>query len=496
MARMSAKFPNVTGPGGSEAAGGAAPLDAIVLAAGLGTRMRSDVVKVLHRLCGRPMVEYSLRLLGPLGVRRTALVLGHQADAVEAAVRAAAAGGLALPGLQIAIQAEPRGTADAVRSALPALPELPGDGGTERILILYGDTPLLRGERLQALLDAARGRKLAMLATELDDPSGYGRIVRDGSGRAASIVEHKDCTPAQRAIREINAGIYVVDGKFLRTALAQVRADNAQRELYLTDLVALAVAAGEEVAVVQAPPDEVFGVNDRVDLAAAEAVLRQRINERHLRAGVTLQDPRATYIDDTVEIDRDTEIGPGAVLRGRCRIGARCVIGTGCVLTHVGIADGVVVRPYSVAEDSAIGPNSIVGPFSHLRPGSELLAGAHVGNFVELKKTRLGAGSKANHLAYLGDAEIGAGVNVGCGTITCNYDGIAKYQTVIEDGVFIGSDTQLVAPVRVGAGAIVAAGTTVTRDVPAGALTMSRSPQVDKPGYAETLRERQRSRKR
>jgi bifunctional UDP-N-acetylglucosamine pyrophosphorylase/glucosamine-1-phosphate N-acetyltransferase len=472
----------------------ATSLSAIVLAAGLGTRMRSSVIKVMHRLCGRPMVEYSLRLLPELGVGHTVLVLGFQADAVATQLRERGQLG---PQLHIALQAEPRGTADAVRAALPKLPEPATQEAAEQeqILILYGDTPLLRGERLRELLAVAKGRKLAMLATTLDDPRGYGRLCRDAAGRVLSIVEDKDCTATQRQVREINAGIYVVQSAFLRRALQQVQAKNAQRELYLTDLVAMAVAEGEEVAVVATPPDEVLGVNDRVDLATAEAVLRRRINEKHLRAGVTLRDPATTYIEDEVQLGRDTELGPGVVLRGATRIGAGCQIEAGCVLTTVVVGDGVHIKPYTVATDAVIGDSAQLGPFSHLRPGSTLLDSAHVGNFVELKATRLGRGSKANHLAYLGDAEIGDGVNVGCGTITCNYDGFAKHKTVIEDGVFIGSDTQLVAPVRVGAGSIIAAGTTVVTDVPPGSLTLSRVPQVNKPGYAAQLRARLQQRK-
>lgn len=454
--------------------------------------MRSDVIKVLHRLCGRPMLEYPLRLLAPLGVTRTALVLGYQADAVAAQLRER---GVQAPDLRIAIQEQQRGTADAVRAALPHLPE-PAAGAGERVLILYGDTPLLVLSRLRELLQAAAGRKLAMLATTLEDPRGYGRLVRGADGRPLRIVEDRDCDAAQKQLREINAGIYVIDGAFLRAALQRVAAHNAQREFYLTDLVALATEAGDEVMVVQAPPDEVLGVNDRADLATAEALLRRRINEAHLRSGVTLRDPATTYIDDEVQLGRDTELGPGVSLRGRCTIGARCVIDAGSVLSGVTVADDTHIKPYTIATDAVIGDKVALGPFSHLRPGSVLLSGAHVGNFVELKQTRLGKGSKANHLAYLGDAEIGSGVNIGCGTITCNYDGFGKYKTVIEDDVFVGSDTQLVAPVRVGEGAIIASGTTVVKDVPAQSLTLSRAPQVDKPGYAPILRERLRARKK
>lgn len=309
------------------------------------------------------------------------------------------------------------------------------------------------------------------------------------------IVEHKDCTPAQLAVAEVNAGIYAVDAAFLLTALAQVQNGNAQREFYLTDLLALAVAAGEEVTVVAAPPEEVMGVNDRADLALAESIARARVAKAHLLAGVTLHDPATTSIDLAVELARDVEIFGGVSLRGKTRIGEGSVIDQGCVLTDVIVEAGVHIKPYTLATASHIGPRCQVGPFSHLRPDSHLHEDAHVGNFVELKKTEIGRGSKANHLAYLGDSTIGAGVNIGCGTITCNYDGFAKHQTIIEDGAFIGSDSQLVAPVRIGQNAIVAAGTTVTRDVPAGALTVSRVPQVDKLEAAEKLRARLKARK-
>lgn len=462
-------------------------LDAIVLAAGLGMRMRSQQIKVLHRLGGRPMVEHTLRLLLPLGVRRTILVLGHQADHVAETLRARR---IPIPDLQIALQREPRGTADAVRSALPQLPE-----DSSQVVILYGDTPLLTMDSLQRLRAAAQGQAVAMLVMRLAEPRGYGRLVRGADGRPLRIVEDRDCTDAERTITEVNAGMYVVQSDFLRRALARVQADNAARELYLTDLVALAVAEGQGVTTVEAPSDEVMGVNDRVDLAQAERLLRRRVNQDVMRRGVTMRDPETTHIDLDVEIGSDTELGPGVILRGRCRIGGGCHIDAGCVLTDVTVADGVHIKPYTVAVDSQIGAKSQVGPFSHLRPGSHLADGVHIGNFVELKNTRVGSGSKANHLAYLGDAEIGAAVNVGCGTITCNYDGVAKHRTVVEDGVFIGSDSQLVAPVRVGQGAMIAAGTTVTRDVPAGALTLSRVPQIDKPEYAESLRTRLRQRK-
>lgn len=454
--------------------------------------MRSARIKVLHDLGGRPLLEHTLRLLPALGVRSTVLVLGHQAEAVSDALRARA---VQAPDLRIAMQPEARGTADAVRCALPALPE-DREGESSRVLILYGDTPLLTVERLQMLITAAPEHGLGLLSAHIDEPKGYGRIVRGPDGAPQRIVEERDCSEAERRVREINAGMYVVDSRFLRRALARVQAQNAAREFYLTDLLAQAVAEGVGVAVVDAPVEEIMGINDRKDLAQAEAALRGRINRGHMARGVTLRDPATTYIGDEVTIGADTELGPGVTLRGRCHIGSGSLIDVGCVLTDVRVADGAHLKPYTVASESEVGEGAQIGPFSHLRPTSVIGARAHIGNFVELKKTRIGAGSKANHLAYLGDAEIGANVNIGCGAITCNYDGVSKHQTVIEDDVFVGSDTQLVAPVRVGKGSIVAAGTTVTRDVPPGALTLSRVPQVDKPDYAEALRTRLRRSKR
>ncbi len=464
------------------------PLYAIVLAAGQGTRMRSRKAKVLHKVLGRTMVDCSLSLLAPLGVTQTALVLGHQAADVEAAVRAS---GIAVPGLTVAIQAEQRGTADAVRSALPVLPALATGGG--RVLILYGDTPLLTVERLAELLQKTTG-KLGMISTTLLDPFGYGRLVRK-DGRAHKIVEHKDCTPEELAVCEVNAGIYVVDAAFLVDSLTRVGQSHATHEFYLTTLVELAAASGEEVAVISAPADEVMGVNDRLDLATAESIFRTRILRSHMQAGVTIHDPATTFIEPGVVLGRDCELYTGVSLRGKTRIGEGCVIDQGCVLTDVTVEAGTHIKPYTVAAQSHIGPRCQVGPFSHLRPDSRLHEEAHVGNFVERKKTELGKKSKANHLAYLGDSTIGSEVNIGCGTITCNYDGFAKHQTIIEDGVFVGSDSQLVAPVRLGAGSIIGAGTTVTRDVPAGALAVTRVPQDNKLEAADKLRARFRARK-
>ncbi len=449
--------------------------------------MKSDTAKVLHRVCGRPMVEYPVALSHQLGAERTILVLGHQADRVQATIK----GRFGPQAADVAIQAEQKGTGHAVQQAMPLL-----GGFSGKVLILYGDTPLLAAERIQSLIDAAQGRLLSLISMRPDSPSGYGRLFRGGGGPGTGgalqrIIEDRDCTDEQRRIAEVNAGFYVIEAGFLREALSGLRADNAQGEIYLTDVVALAAARSEgAVAVIEAPFDEVQGVNDRVDLARADGIMRRRINQEHMRAGVTFLDPETTYVEPGIVIGRDSELSPGVVLRGKTTIGARCHIEAGCVLTDVTMADDCHLKPYTVATESQIGVSAQLGPFSHLRPGTELAREVHIGNFVELKKTRVGRGSKANHLAYLGDADIGEKVNVGCGTITCNYDGYAKYKTIIEDGAFIGSDTQLVAPVNVGKGAVIAAGTTVIKDVPAGALALSRSPQVHREGYAEKKRER------
>ncbi len=374
-----------------------------------------------------------------------------------------------------------RGTGDAVAAARSAL-----TGFSGAVLILYGDVPLLTADTLRRLVAAYQPSRgpLAMISCRLADPTGYGRVLRGADGRVSGIVEQKDATETQRRIAEVNAGIYVVDAKFLWGALEKLTPQNAQGELYLTDIVSQAAAVG----VVEASAEETAGVNDRVELAERAEIIRARINARHMRAGVTLQHPASTFIDEGVEIGPETVIGPGVALQGDCEIGAGVSIGHGAVVIHTTVGDGAQVKPYSVLESSVVGPKCQVGPFARLRPESVLEEDVHVGNFVETKKTRLRRGVKAGHLAYLGDADVGAGSNIGAGTITCNYDGVAKHETVLGEGVFVGSDTQLVAPVRVGDGAFIAAGSTITEDVPAGALALSRTPQSIKEGWAERRR--------
>jgi bifunctional UDP-N-acetylglucosamine pyrophosphorylase / glucosamine-1-phosphate N-acetyltransferase len=458
------------------------PLAAVVLCAGKGTRMKSEKAKVLHPILGKPLCAYPLKRALELGASPLVPVVGHQATEVEKSIRAhfpAAA-------LRFALQKEQRGTADAVRSAEGALKEFSG-----RVLILYGDVPLLRRETLEALIAAHEAGKgpLSLVATTLEDPTGYGRVIREG-GKVTRIVEHKDCTPEQRAVRECNAGIYLVESSFLWRALAEIRPQNAQGEYYLTDLVEMAARHGP-VASIDVDATETAGVNDRVELSARARVMQQRINERHMRAGVSMQDPATTFIDEDVTIGSDTELGPLVSLQAGTVVGRNVTIGQGSVLTASHVADGTAIKPYSVFEEAKVGERCIIGPFSRLRPGTELSEEVHLGNFVETKKAVIGKGSKANHLAYLGDAKIGAKVNVGAGTITCNYDGVNKHLTELGDGVFIGSDTQLVAPVSVGDGAYVGAGTTVTKNVPAGSLAVSRSPQVNKEGWVARKKEKQ-----
>jgi len=458
-------------------------LAAVVLCAGKGTRMKSlktDGAKVLAPILGRPLAYYPISSAFELGAQQVVAVVGHQADLVKSTLAAQ------FPGqpLQFALQVQQRGTGDAVAAARAAL-----TGFNGAVLILYGDVPLLTVDTLKKLVASYNPSKgpLAMISCRLPDPTGYGRVLRGAGHKVEGIVEHKDATHEQRQITEVNAGIYIADAKFLWGALEKLTPANAQGELYLTDIVSQAAKLGE-VAVIEAPAQETAGVNDRAELAERAEVIRQRINLKHLRAGVTLLHPASTFIDDGVEIGPETVIGPNVSIHGECEIGALVHIEQGSVLSHTTVGDEAHIKPYSVLEEAVVGPKAHVGPFARLRPGTVLEEGVHVGNFVETKKARLRKGTKAGHLAYLGDADIGAGSNIGAGTITCNYDGVNKHETHIGAGVFIGSDTQLVAPVRVGDGAFVAAGSTITEDVPNGALALTRVQQVNKEGWAERRR--------
>jgi bifunctional UDP-N-acetylglucosamine pyrophosphorylase / glucosamine-1-phosphate N-acetyltransferase len=455
-------------------------LATVILAAGLGTRMKSDKAKVLHSVAGRPMIEYPVAMARALGSSRIICVLGHQADAVRATVEKRFGAG----SIEVAIQAEQRGTGHAVLMAEPLLAAHDG-----LVLILYGDTPLLSQQVLERLVQGASATTLTMMTARLPDPRGYGRILRDGSGKFTRIVEEKDATVEQRRIDEINAGIYCGPARFFLDTLRSVGSNNAQGEIYLTDVMERA-ARELTVVTISATADEVMGCNDRVDVAKADRVIRLRLADELMRAGVAVRDPERLYVEPGVEVGRDTALGPGVELRGKVKIGSGCTIEQGAVITDCTIGDRVHIKPYCVLSESTVANGAQIGPWCHVRPGSVIEDDVHLGNFVETKKTRMGKGAKANHLTYLGDADVGAKVNVGCGTITCNYDGYVKSRTVIEDGAFIGSDTQLVAPVTVGAGAVTAAGTTVYRDVPAGALALTRPEMVVVRGWAERKRQR------
>ena len=452
---------------------------AVVLAAGKGTRMKSDKAKVLHEAAGRPLAFYALRAAMAVDAAPVVAVVGHQAGSVQARL------GELFPALKFALQKEQLGTGHAVLAAEEALRGFDGD-----VLILAGDVPLLTPQTLRRLVDAKAGRgvDVALVSCIAREARGYGRIVKRPDGTVARIVEEKDATAEEKAITEVNASIYLAGAKFLFQALREVGRSNAQNEYYLTDIA----AKGRTVAVV-AEEVEVSGVNDRAQLAQAAAELRARRNAQLMREGVTLIDPSVTYIDEGIEVGVDSVIEPGVSLRGKTRIGKGVRIGQGSVIVDSEVADGAEILPYCHFQDARVASGAIVGPYARLRPGAQVGEQAHVGNFVELKKTVLGKGSKANHLSYLGDATIGEGVNVGAGTITCNYDGVNKHPTVIEDGAFIGSDTQLVAPVTVGKGAYVGSGATVREDVPAGALAVSAGKQRNIDGWVEKKAPRRKS---
>jgi bifunctional UDP-N-acetylglucosamine pyrophosphorylase/glucosamine-1-phosphate N-acetyltransferase len=441
---------------------------AVVLAAGKGTRMKSELAKVLHRLMGRPLLAYPLDSCREAGVGRIVAVVGHQAEDVRAAL-----GG---PGVDFALQAEQRGTGHAVSCARGALA---GSEGTA--LILYGDVPLVRPETLTGLVAAHRrgGALVTVLAMEPDDPTGYGRLVRDGEGRLLRIVEQGDASAVERAVREVNTGTYAVELPWLWGALDGLGRDNSQGEQYLTDIVAVAAREGRAGSLLLEDPEEVMGINSRVHLAEAAAVLRRRINRAWMEAGVTIEDPASTWIEPGVNLDADVVVGPGCRLAGATRVATGARIDQGVVAVDTEISADAHVKPYCVLTEARVGPGAQVGPFAQLRPGAVLDEDARVGNFVEMKKSTLGPGSKANHLTYLGDTVVGAGANIGAGTITCNYDGVHKHKTEIGDKAFIGSNASLVAPVAIGSGATVAAGSTITGDVPKEALGVGRGRQAN-----------------
>jgi bifunctional UDP-N-acetylglucosamine pyrophosphorylase/glucosamine-1-phosphate N-acetyltransferase len=452
----------------------------VILAAGKGTRMKSADPKVLHPAGGLQLIEHVLRAADTLQPATTVVVVGHMADRVEQAVRKRL-------GLRFALQQPQLGTGHAL---LQAEPHLAGKSGT--VVLLSGDVPLLRPATLQALIATheARGAAATVLTARVAGPHEYGRIVRE-NGAIAAIVEHKDATPEQRRIDEINSGIYAFALAPLFAALKSIGAANAQGEYYLPDLVGIYRGQGLTVETVLLDDSrEILGVNSRRELADVTAILKGTRNDDLMAAGVSIVDPASAWIGPDVTVGADTVIHPNVYLEGRTRIGSNCEIHAGVRIVDSTIEDGVVVNNYCVITESRVAAGARIGPFAHVRPQSDIGEGAHVGNFTELKKTTLGKGSKANHLSYLGDAIIGEKVNVGAGTITCNYDGTHKHQTVIEDGAFIGSDSQLVAPVRVGKGAYVAAGSSIVEDVPAGGLGIARGKQVNKDGWVEKNKKR------
>lgn len=452
-------------------------LNIIILAAGLGKRMQSDLPKVLHPIAGKPMLARVLETARALSPDRIVVVVGHGADRVQAA--------FAHADVAFALQQPQQGTGHAVMQALPHLVE--GDPD-DACLVLYGDVPLVQAATLRELL-LARGSGLALLTETLVDPTGYGRIVRDADGRITRIVEHKDASPAERAITEVNTGILAAPTAALRRWLAGIDNHNAQGEYYLTDVVGLAVRDRVPVAHAQpAAPWETLGVNSRIQQAQLERIWQGEQARRLLEQGVTLADPARFDLRGELVCGRDVFIDVGCVFEGHVRLADGVRIGPHCVLRDADLGEGTQLDAFTHVQGARVGAAARIGPYARLRPGADVGPEAHVGNFVELKKTTLGRGSKANHLSYLGDAVIGEQVNIGAGTITCNYDGVNKFQTVIEDGAFIGSDTQLVAPVRVGRDATLGAGTTLTRDAPAGELTLSRSKQMSVPGWKRPVR--------
>ncbi len=497
-------------------------IPAVILAAGQGTRMRSGLAKVLHPVCGVPMVIRAVRALRLAGCSPVVVVVGHQGEEVEKELAR-----LGDEQVTVAWQREQKGTGHAVMAARGAWSE-----GTGAFVVIPGDMPLLEADTVLSLLEAHHHSSAALtfLTFELEEPGVYGRVLRGGDGRVQRIVEWKDATPSERAVKELNSGVYAMDREFVfgkNGALARLHPDNAAGEYYLTDLVACALEEGRRVeARIHPSSHELVGVNDRAQLVAAEASLFLRTARRHLLAGVTVRTPEGSWIHPEVSLAADVILEPGVRLLGNttvssgaeigpfatlidCHIGEGVRVGQGCILEKVTVASGARLLPYTVASgvnekrpasSSAsdrveIGESARVGPFSHLRPASRLGEEVHIGNFVEVKAVSLKKGAKANHLAYLGDGEVGAGANIGAGVIFCNYDGFDKHRTIVEEGAFIGSDSQLVAPVRVGRGAYVGSGSTITRDVPDGSLSVGRARQVDLPGRADRIRERRAEKK-
>ncbi len=451
-------------------------LDVVILAAGQGTRMRSRLPKVLQPLAGRPLLAHVMDMAAGLDDARLHVVYGHGGDQVPAR--------FADRQVSWVEQAEQLGTGHAVEQAMPGI----ADDAT--VLVLYGDVPLVRPETADSLIEAAT-RGVALLTVRMDDPTGYGRIVRDRDGRVTSIVEQKDADAEERSIDEVNTGLMAVPADRLRDWLSRLDNANAQGEFYLTDIVALAVADRVPVAAVQAgDPEEVMGVNDKVQLAEAEAAVRRRRVDELMEQGATVADPARVDVRGKVTCGQDVFLDVGVVLEGDVRLGDRARVGPYCVVRDSHIGEGAVIHPHSLVEGAEVGTGCSVGPFARLRPGAQLETGAKVGNFVEVKNSRLGEGSKANHLSYVGDTTVGRDTNIGAGTITCNYDGANKHRTVIGDRVFIGSGVELVAPVEIEEGATIGAGSTISKRAPAETLTVARSRQVSIRGWQRPVKKK------
>jgi len=452
-------------------------MEVVILAAGQGKRMRSVLPKVLQPIAGKPMLAHVVDAARALSVQRICVVYGHGGEVVRERLDA--------PGLAWARQEPQLGTGHAVQQALPHL------SNSESALVLYGDVPLIAEATLRRLAEAAGGSRLALLTVELDNPTGYGRILRDGSGRVTRIVEEKDASDVERKVREVNTGILVAPVARLRDWLGRIGNDNAQGEYYLTDIIGLAVADDVEVVTVQPGAAwETLGVNSKLQLAELERLHQNNIARRLLEDGVTLIDPARIDVRGELVCGRDVEIDVNCVFEGRVELADGVRIGANCVLRNAVVGAGSRIAPFSHVEDSTMGEGCVVGPYARTRPGTVLGKEVHVGNFVEIKNSRIEDQSKANHLAYVGDADVGRRVNIGAGTITCNYDGANKFRTVIEDDAFIGSDTQLVAPVRVGRGATLGAGTTLTKDAPPEQLTVSRAKQLSIAGWKRPQKKR------
>lgn len=455
---------------------------ALILTAGEGRRMKSSIPKVLHPILGQPIIKYVVEEVKKISPEKMVLVVGYGSDDVKKALES--------DQLVYVSQSRQLGTADAVLSSRR---ELDGYDGTA--VILYGDSPLIRHETLRRFITTHKKNKsvLSIITARVSNPHGYGRIIRNGSGKVTAIVEEKDATRAQRSVNEINSGIYCVETGFLWKGVDQIGKKNNKGEFYLTDIVGIASRSGIEVHGFNlSVEEEIIGINNRVELSHVEELMRKRINEKLMLSGVTILDPEQTYISPQVSIGKDTVIYPQSFIYGKTKIGKRCKIGPSVWIEDTEIRNDSTIKFSSYMEKALIGANVTIGPFAHLRPGSELMNDAKVGNFVEIKKSKIGSSSKVQHLSYVGDATVGKRVNIGAGTITCNYDGLQKYRTIIEDDAFIGSDTMLVAPVKIGRGATTGAGSTITKDVESQSLAIGRAKQVTIKNWKRKTKDKKR----